>query len=277
MNIAIIRRESQAHPFTFSPHPSIHPFPLLARGGQRRSRDAHGLTRSALDQPRAAPPPAAVPVAAPVDVVRVNSTTARRSASPSAIPWAGRSTVTSRHAIPHQAPARRPSPPGRPPPRRHPPRLRPGRDPVRRPRPALMHRSTWCAAAHVAAQRLSGCPSAPIGLHQVRRSPCRRPRPAVSPPSPRLRPAPTGSGTPGTPPGHPRSVPARPLRARTLCRAYACPVSGKLNVPGPRRKGASTHPGDSGRFAENQMRNRKAASMRSRRSSPTSDRRNNTR
>ena len=58
-------------------------------------------------------------------------------------------------------------------------------------------------------------------------------RPAVSPPSPRLRPAPTGSGTPGTHPGHPRSVPAAPLRARTLSRAYACPVSGKFNVPVP--------------------------------------------
>ena len=55
-------------------------------------------------------------------------------------------------------------------------------------------------------------------------SPSRSAR-AVSTPSPRHRPAPTGSGTPGTHPGHPRSVPARPLRARTLCRSYARRVS----------------------------------------------------
>ena len=46
-------------------------------------------------------------------------------------------------------------------------------------------------------------------------------RPAISPPSPRHRPAPTGSGTPGTHPAHPRSVPAPPAAARTHSRAYA--------------------------------------------------------
>ena len=123
----------------------------------------------------------------------------------------------------------------------HPPRLRPGRDPVRRPRPApdqprhAPHaRSTGCAAAHVdrsaplggsrappsPAHRRSG--QARIGLHHG--PVADRPAPRVSPPSPRHRLAPAGSGTPGTHPRHPRSVPARPLRARTLCRAYARPV-----------------------------------------------------
>ena len=50
-------------------------------------------------------------------------------------------------------------------------------------------------------------------------------RPAVSPPSLRLRPAPTGSGTPGTHPRHPRSVPAPPAAARTHERAYDRRVS----------------------------------------------------
>ena len=77
-----------------------------------------------------------------------------------------------------------------------------------------------------AARRLSGCPSTGHRRSDPARSALTRSDaahvadPAVSLPSPRHRLAPVGSGTPGTHPGHPRSVPARPLRARTLCRAY---------------------------------------------------------
>ena len=54
-------------------------------------------------------------------------------------------------------------------------------------------------------------------------------QPAVSTSIASSRPTATGSGTPGTHPGHPRSVPARPLHAQTLSRAYArTPFLGKL-------------------------------------------------
>ena len=115
----------------------------------------------------------------------------------------------------------------------------PARSPVRRPRPLptsldtpLMPgrrvRSRPCGPLG-AARRLSGCHQRPIGAPIRPDRPPPGPaqpmsptaRPAVSPPSPRHRPAPTGSGTPGTHPRPPRKFPAGACAARTLCRAYA--------------------------------------------------------
>ena len=87
----------------------------------------------------------------------------------------GRPTVTSRHASPAHAPTRRRSPPRQPPPRRHPHRLRFGRDPVRRPRPARGPR-TDTQPPMWPSQRCSAALDPPIGAPISPDRPPPRPR-----------------------------------------------------------------------------------------------------
>ena len=86
---------------------------------------------------------------------------------------AGRSV--GRHASPAHAPTRRRSPPRQPPPRRHPHRLRFGRDPVRRPRPARGPR-TDTQPPMWPSQRCSAALDPPIGAPISPDRPPPRPR-----------------------------------------------------------------------------------------------------
>ena len=223
MNIVIIKGESQAPPFTFSPHPHNPP---LSAARSRRSSTAPRLPLPVASVNPAAPCPSSTPRRstrpAPVDVCTPHRTVDGRTEGARAS--AGRSVG---RAAPPRSASMRTAWPGRavrdalgPAPNHH----QPAREPRQTPAAASTRphaRSTGGAAAHMAAHH------PPIGaqVRPDRPSPCpAQPtsptaRPAVSPPSPRHRPAPVGSGTPGTHPAHPRSVPAVPLRARTLSRA----------------------------------------------------------
>ena len=216
MNIAII----QERPFNplrslFSPPP----LPLLARGSQapvpgcrcrspaapRRRRPHHAGRTQPGSRARA---------------VAGRSAPARRVAVRDALVTAPDRRQPARDR--RQEPAGAARYPRQPPPRKHQHRLRPGRDPVRRPQPPM-----WAAHAQLGGSRAaitspSALRSAPIRLatkfaaaHLADRSARGQP-PFISSPAraDRLR-----------DPRHPRSVPARPRRARTLCRACACPVS----------------------------------------------------
>ena len=222
MNIVIIRRESQALPFTFSPHPTIHP----SAARSRRSRPLPGC--------RCRPRPAAPRRRRPPQVGQLRP--GRPQCAPRGRPRSPGACARPPPAGPRSPPGprRRRSPPGR----RH--RggsrtgFRPGRDPPRH-APHVRRRGaqppTWTARRRSAAleppiTRPSALRSGPIGLHQVRRSPCRRPL------GPRGQPAIASSPAcadrlrdPGTHPGHPRSVPAPPAVARTHERAYDRRVS----------------------------------------------------
>ena len=139
-------------------------------------------------------------------------------AAPSAMPWGRRPDRRPPARDPRQAPAGDARHPGS----RHRGASAPAGPVVTRfgaldTRPSCP--STGCAAALMAA-------SAPLGRLANRPSPAHRPMsPTARPPRSARHRLVTGSrrsaqGPPAPHPATPRSVPARPLRARTLCRAH---------------------------------------------------------